>query len=221
MLDQLARATAWACGASTASAARCGLIEVVTSLDERARAPIPVRVDRHQHPGRGQHPGGKNVFHLFGALAEYERDLIRDRTKAGVAAARARVESEAAPRPSAPSRGAWPANFATASTPWTPSPKIVGTSRVTLYRHLRPASTDPSTRGQCSASSRGTPTSDSTSRFQCPHHRRAPGPTSPVPQRENRPAAPPAPPKLQRHADRKTAAAVYMWSHPAGVRLEA
>ena len=35
-------------------------------------------------------PGGKLVFHLFGALAEFERDLIRERTNAGLASARAR-----------------------------------------------------------------------------------------------------------------------------------
>lgn len=35
-------------------------------------------------------PGGKLIFHIFGALAEFERDLIRERTKAGLAAARAR-----------------------------------------------------------------------------------------------------------------------------------
>lgn len=34
--------------------------------------------------------GGKLVFHFFSALAEFERDLIRDRTKAGLNAARAR-----------------------------------------------------------------------------------------------------------------------------------
>jgi DNA invertase Pin-like site-specific DNA recombinase len=34
--------------------------------------------------------GGKLVFHVFGALAEFERDLIRERTMAGLAAARAR-----------------------------------------------------------------------------------------------------------------------------------
>lgn len=33
---------------------------------------------------------GKLIFHIFGALAEFERDLIRERTKAGLAAARAR-----------------------------------------------------------------------------------------------------------------------------------
>jgi DNA invertase Pin-like site-specific DNA recombinase len=34
--------------------------------------------------------GGKLVFHLFGALAESEREIIRERTKAGLQAARAR-----------------------------------------------------------------------------------------------------------------------------------
>lgn len=33
---------------------------------------------------------GKLVFHIFGALAEFERELIRERTQAGLAAARAR-----------------------------------------------------------------------------------------------------------------------------------
>ena len=35
-------------------------------------------------------PGGKLIFHVFGALAEFERDLIRERTQAGLTAARAR-----------------------------------------------------------------------------------------------------------------------------------
>lgn len=34
--------------------------------------------------------GGKLVFHLFAALAEFERDIIRERTQAGLSAARAR-----------------------------------------------------------------------------------------------------------------------------------
>ena len=34
--------------------------------------------------------GGRLVFHIFGALAEFEHDLIRERTKAGLQAARAR-----------------------------------------------------------------------------------------------------------------------------------
>jgi DNA invertase Pin-like site-specific DNA recombinase len=35
-------------------------------------------------------PGGRLVFHVFAALAEFERDLIRERTNAGLQAARAR-----------------------------------------------------------------------------------------------------------------------------------
>ena len=35
-------------------------------------------------------PAGKMIFSIFGALAEFERELIRERTKAGIAAARAR-----------------------------------------------------------------------------------------------------------------------------------
>jgi DNA invertase Pin-like site-specific DNA recombinase len=34
--------------------------------------------------------GGKLIFHIFGALAEFERNLIRGRTTAGLMAARAR-----------------------------------------------------------------------------------------------------------------------------------
>src|SRR3954470_2872295 len=32
-------------------------------------------------------PGGRLVFHLFAALGQFERDLIRERTRAGLAAA--------------------------------------------------------------------------------------------------------------------------------------
>ncbi|GBF28404.1 DNA-invertase hin [bacterium MnTg02] len=35
-------------------------------------------------------PGGELVFHIFGALAQFEREMIRERTMAGLAAARAR-----------------------------------------------------------------------------------------------------------------------------------
>jgi DNA invertase Pin-like site-specific DNA recombinase len=34
--------------------------------------------------------GGKLVFHVFGALAEFERELVRERTRAGLAASRSR-----------------------------------------------------------------------------------------------------------------------------------
>ena len=35
-------------------------------------------------------PGGRLVFHVFGALAQFERDLIRERTRAGLSAAASR-----------------------------------------------------------------------------------------------------------------------------------
>ena len=42
--------------------------------------------------------GGKLVFHIFGALAEFERELIRERTRAGLAAARARGRQGGRPK---------------------------------------------------------------------------------------------------------------------------
>ena len=43
-------------------------------------------------------PGGKLVFHVFGALAEFERELIRERTNAGLKAARARGKQGGRPQ---------------------------------------------------------------------------------------------------------------------------
>jgi DNA invertase Pin-like site-specific DNA recombinase len=42
--------------------------------------------------------GGKLVFHIFGALAEFERDIIRKRTNAGLQAARARGRKGGRPK---------------------------------------------------------------------------------------------------------------------------
>jgi DNA invertase Pin-like site-specific DNA recombinase len=42
--------------------------------------------------------GGRLVFHLFGALAEFERNLIRERTRAGLTAARARGRQGGRPK---------------------------------------------------------------------------------------------------------------------------
>lgn len=43
-------------------------------------------------------PGGKLIFHIFGALAEFERSIIRERTIAGLASARARGRVGGRPR---------------------------------------------------------------------------------------------------------------------------
>jgi DNA invertase Pin-like site-specific DNA recombinase len=42
--------------------------------------------------------GGKLIFHIFGALAEFERDIIRERTNAGLIAARARGKKGGRPK---------------------------------------------------------------------------------------------------------------------------
>ncbi len=42
--------------------------------------------------------GGKLIFHIFGALAEFERDIIRERTQAGLLAARARGRKGGRPK---------------------------------------------------------------------------------------------------------------------------
>jgi DNA invertase Pin-like site-specific DNA recombinase len=61
------------------------LIQIVKELQERR-----VNFRSLQEQLDTSTSGGKLVFHVFGALAEFERDLIRDRTMAGLAAARAR-----------------------------------------------------------------------------------------------------------------------------------
>jgi DNA invertase Pin-like site-specific DNA recombinase len=44
--------------------------------------------------------GGKLIFHIFGALAEFERDIIKERTNAGLTATRARGRQGGRPRSS-------------------------------------------------------------------------------------------------------------------------
>ena len=61
------------------------LIELMTLLDGRGVGfrSLTEQIDTTTS-------GGKLVFHIFGALAEFERELIRERTNAGLIAARAR-----------------------------------------------------------------------------------------------------------------------------------
>lgn len=86
-------------------------------------------------------PGGKLIFHLMGALAEFERDLIRERTNAGLAAARARGRVGGRPK-----RLATNGKVALArrlfADPNHSIPEIcstLGISRSTLYRYVREA----------------------------------------------------------------------------------
>jgi hypothetical protein len=82
---------------------------------------------------------GRLIFHVFAALAEFERDLIRERTQAGLAAARARGRSGGRPAVMTPTSCAWPVSFAKAvSTRWPRSgsaaPASTDTFRPTQQR---------------------------------------------------------------------------------------
>jgi DNA invertase Pin-like site-specific DNA recombinase len=85
--------------------------------------------------------GGKLIFHIFGALAEFERDLIRERTHAGLEAARARGRKGGRPRAAAFSD---PYKTAMARKLYEEKQTPVGTicamlkvSRATFYRYVK------------------------------------------------------------------------------------
>lgn len=69
------------------------LIETVTKLQERNIGFISLTESIDTTT-----PGGKLIFHIMGALAEFERDLIRERTHAGLDAARSRGRTGGRPK---------------------------------------------------------------------------------------------------------------------------
>jgi DNA invertase Pin-like site-specific DNA recombinase len=81
--------------------------------------------------------GGKLVFHVFGALAEFERSIIRERTRAGLEAARARGKKGG--RPPALVAKDLAAAKAMLSDPEITMEEVAKLLKVapsTLYRHL-------------------------------------------------------------------------------------
>jgi DNA invertase Pin-like site-specific DNA recombinase len=83
--------------------------------------------------------GGKLIFHIFGALAEFERDIIRERTQAGLAAARARGRQGGRPKLSNAARKVALARklYEDGRTPVQEICRDLNISRATLYRYLR------------------------------------------------------------------------------------
>jgi DNA invertase Pin-like site-specific DNA recombinase len=82
-------------------------------------------------------PGGKLVFHLFGALAEFERDIIRERTNAGLAAARARGRAGGRPLRMTLEKVAIARQmYDTHEHPVAVIAGTLGVSRASVYRHL-------------------------------------------------------------------------------------
>jgi DNA invertase Pin-like site-specific DNA recombinase len=81
--------------------------------------------------------GGKLIFHIFGALAEFERNLIRERTLAGLAAARARGRKGGRPKVLTPEqRRIAQALYDDPKNPITDICRTFKISRFTLYRNI-------------------------------------------------------------------------------------
>ena len=81
--------------------------------------------------------GGKLFFHIFGALAEFERDIIRDRTKAGLASARSRGRLGGRPsKMDAKKLKMARSLYADAKTQVAEICEGLGISRATFYRHI-------------------------------------------------------------------------------------
>src|SRR2546426_5456626 len=112
------------------------LIETITKLNNRKIGfkSIQENIDTTTS-------GGKLIFHIFGALAEFERDIIKERTKAGLQAARTR--GRLGGRPKAKTLDT-PKKVALAQSLYDNKnntiDEICGTlaiSRATLYRYIK------------------------------------------------------------------------------------
>ncbi len=109
------------------------LIETVSELQRRdvAFMSLTENIDTST-------PGGKLVFHLFGALAEFERDLIRERTLAGLAAARARGRTGGRPSVWTPEKQRTAlALYESGDHDVAGIARVLGVSRASVYRVLQ------------------------------------------------------------------------------------
>jgi DNA invertase Pin-like site-specific DNA recombinase len=110
------------------------LIETITTLNNRKVGfkSITENIDTTTS-------GGKLVFHIFGALAEFERDIIRERTTAGLEAARARGRFGGRRSVMTPARlRLAQAAMGRPDTTVSQLCEELGISRMTLYRHIAP-----------------------------------------------------------------------------------
>lgn len=107
------------------------LIQTVQELDQRGVTLVSLTeaIDTSTAAGR-------LLLHVLAAIASFERDLIRERTHAGLAAARARGRTGGRPRALTPEkRDAARALIASGRTV-AQAAEAVGVSRATLYRAL-------------------------------------------------------------------------------------
>ena len=108
------------------------LIDLVGDLDQRGVALRSLRESIDTST-----PGGRLVFHLFGGLAEFERDLIRERTNAGLEAARTRGRRGGRPTVWTPEKiAAARAMHASGEHDVSAIARVLGVSRASVYRAL-------------------------------------------------------------------------------------
>jgi len=90
--------------------------------------------------------GGKLVFHIFGALAEFERDIISERTNAGLSAARARGRLGGRPKAKmldTPKKVALAQSlYENRNNTIDEICKTLNVSRATLYRYIKTKNTE-------------------------------------------------------------------------------
>ncbi len=111
------------------------LIDTITELHERG-----VGFKSLQENIDTTTSGGKLVFHIFGALAEFEREIIRERTQAGLASARSRGKVGGRPKALSARQVQMLRNMA-ADKSLTVSDicHTLGIGRTTFYRYVKAA----------------------------------------------------------------------------------
>ncbi len=82
--------------------------------------------------------GGRLVFHLFSALAEFERDLIRERVQAGLKSARKRGRKGGRPPISEETKAMAQALLADKKLSVKQICGRLGIAKSTLYKHTKP-----------------------------------------------------------------------------------
>lgn len=81
-------------------------------------------------------PSGKLIFHIFGAISEFERDLIQERTMAGLKAARKRGRVGGRPRIMTNEKIKAAQKLLSSGTPAKDVASMLSISLPTLYRWL-------------------------------------------------------------------------------------
>lgn len=80
---------------------------------------------------------GRLIFHMFGALAEFERNLIRERTQAGLTAARVRGRKGGRPKAVDPAKRRLAVRlYQQRKHPIGEICRMMGISKPTLYKYL-------------------------------------------------------------------------------------